>query len=117
MFGRKRKSAEVHTKSSIRFVCEQDGAPERLLKQAVVEELASASDTKRAYLARVEYGDPSAYEVALCLAGRTNEKLVSRIGLRFAEIFGRDAHLDILFLTDEREAELKRVCAPFHNVV
>lgn len=115
MFWRKRKrETGVHTQRSVRFVGEQDGAPELLLKDALVADLRAAPEVKRAYLARVEYQDEK--HVALCLAGPVDRSLVERIGSRFAEIFGQHEHLDILFITTEQEAELARVCAPFHQL-
>ena len=115
MFWSKRqRETEVHTQRTVRFVGEQDGAPELLLRDALVAELRAAPEVKSAYLARVEYQDGE--HVALCLAGPADRSLVERIGSRFGEIFGRHEHLDILFITTEQEAELERVCAPFHSV-
>jgi hypothetical protein len=69
----------------------------------------------RAYLARVEYAD--GLHVALCLAAPEDPLLVQRIDHHFSLIFGRHEHLDVLFLNPGQEAELQRVCAPFHVVV
>ncbi len=114
MFWRKpKRETEVHTQRTVRFVGEQDGEPERLLKNSLVAELRGVPGLKGAYLARVEYAD--GLHVALCLAAPEDPLLVERIGARFAEIFGRHEHLDILFLGREQEAELQRVCAPFHR--
>jgi hypothetical protein len=116
MFWRKpKRKTAVHTQRTVGFVGEQDGEPERLLKDALVTEFRNASGLKRAYLARVEYAD--GVHVALCLAAPEDPALVERIGTRFAGIFGRHEHLDILFLGPGQEAELQRVCAPFHVAV
>ena len=113
MFWRKpQRKTEVHTQRAVGFVGEQDGEPERLLKEALVTEFRNAARLKRAYLARVEYAD--GVHVALCLAAPEDPALVERIGVRFAGIFGRNEHLDILFLSPGQEAELQGVCAPFH---
>jgi hypothetical protein len=114
VFWRKRKrETEVHVQPTVRFVGEQDGEPERLLKTALVAELRVLPEVKRAYLARVEY--PDGIHVALCLAAPEDPSLVDRIGSRFNEIFGRPEHLDILFLRPAQETELQRVCTPFHH--
>lgn len=116
MFWRKpKRKTEVHTQRTVGFVGEQDGEPERLLKDALVTEFRKASGLKRAYLARVEHAD--GVHVALCLAAPEDPALVERIGACFAGIFGRHEHLDILFLGPGQEAELQRVCAPFHVAV
>jgi hypothetical protein len=114
MVWRKRKT-EIHSQRTVGFVGEQDGEPERLLKDALVAEFRNVAGLKRAYLARVEYAD--GVHVALCLAAPEDSALVERIGARFAGIFGRHEHLDVLFLGPSQEAELQRVCAPFHVAV
>lgn len=114
MFWRKRKrETEVHTQRAVRFVGEQDGEAERVLKVALASDLRAAPEIRRAYLARVEYQDGT--HVALCLAAVADRSLVESIGSRFDKIFGLHEHLDILFITAEQEAELGRVCAPFHS--
>jgi transposase len=54
-FGKRQRPPEVRKEQKIRFVCEQDGMPERELKALLTPELVS-SNVARAYLARVEYG-------------------------------------------------------------
>ena len=114
MFWRKRKT-EIHTQRPVGFIGEQDGEPERLLKKALITEFRSAAEFKRAYLARVKYAD--GVHVALCLTAAEDPALVERIGAVFAGVFGRHEHLDVVFLDPGQEAELQRVCAPFHVAV
>ena len=114
MFWRKRKrDTEVHIQASAHFVGEQDGEPERLLKNALVAELCALPEVKRAYLAQVEYAD--GVHVALCLAAPENGLLVERLSSVFARIFSRAEHLDIMFVRPNQEAELERVCPPFYR--
>ena len=114
MLWRKRKrKIETHLQNTVRFLGEQDGESERLLKSALIVELRAVPEIKRAYLARVEYAD--GVHVALCIAGPQSQLLVERIGSCFARIFAQHEHLDTLFLRLDREAELERVCAPFHR--
>ena len=109
------REPQLRGEPSVRFLHEQDGGPERSLKAALHELLASRSGVARAYLARVDYGNASASEVALCVTGPENPTLVREVAATFAKQFGRDAHLDILFLNVNQEAELKRVCSPFYE--
>ncbi len=115
-FGKGRRSPETRTEKKVRFLCEQDGTPERKLKELLAPELIS-SGVERAYLARVEYGRSTEYEVALCLRAREDPSLVARIAEQFATLFGRHAHMDILFLDDSQEAEVTAVCTPFFRAV
>jgi len=116
LFGKRQRPPEVRTERKIRFVGEQDGPPERDLKELLVPELVSSA-VKRAYLVRVAYDDPSSQEVALCVRGTESAALVRTVAAHFATVFGRETHLDILFLTEPQERELSRVCRPFYGAV
>ena len=109
------RDLEVRRERRVRFLHEQDGEPERSLKSELHGLLRLRSGVARAYLARVEYSDTPAYEVALCIAGPEDPALVRDVASSFAKQFGRDAHLDILFLKVNEEAEVSRVCRPFYE--
>lgn len=99
-----------------RFLCEQDGPPERELRDRLIDLFGGTANVERAYLARVEYDDPAAYNVALCLrtvSGNEDLALVSSVGVVFERIFGAHCHMDIVFLSGDQERELKPVCRPF----
>jgi SseB protein C-terminal domain len=114
MFWRRRKrKAQRHIERSIRFVGEQDGEPERLLKKALSVELSGDENVTRAYLSRVEYEDGA--HVALCLAAPEDPSLVERIGRCFASTFAKQEHVDIVFVSPAQEMELQRVCTPFYQ--
>jgi len=116
MFGflkRRSKPMEIRSGVSVRFLQEHDGAAERSLKDALTALFRSSETVQRAYLARVDYGDPKAFEVALCLRADENASLVAAVGKVFANIFSSDEHLDTIFLTEARERELRSVCRPF----
>ena len=106
----------MRTETKVRFVCEQDGVPERQLRALLTPELLSRN-VERAYLAMVEYLDPNAHEVALCVRGADDRSLVQAVAGHFANIFGRQAHLDILFLSESQEQDVARVCSPFYRAV
>jgi hypothetical protein len=99
-----------------RFVREQDGEVEDDFMVCVAPILARDSRVKRGYLARVVYEEAREEHVALCLVARAvDESLVREVGSVFRSMFGRDQHLDVLFVRAEQEAELAAVCRPFFN--
>jgi hypothetical protein len=111
-----RRPTQEITPGRIRFLHEQDGEVERTVKAHMVRLFEQHGRVARAYLAHVDYGDPDAYDVALCVAtvdGREDRALVESIADVFARLFGPDEHLDTLFLSPERERQLTAVCRPF----
>ena len=99
----------------LRFLGEQDGRPERLLKGRLSESFKQHEEVQRVYLAQVVSGDQVG--VALCMKARhgADRDLVREIGSIFASIFAKQAHLDILFLSEAQELALRNVCAPFYT--
>ena|SRR5579859_2320614 len=116
LFGKRQRPPEVRTEMKIRFVCEQDGVAEQQLKALLAPELLSRN-IARAYLARIEYQDPSRHEVALCIRGTEDPALVQAVATHFAELFARPVHLDVLFVSEAQEQELMSVCRPFFRAV
>ena len=106
---------QLRVEPNIKFLCEQDGTPERDLKAAIVGRLEQFREVRKAYLARVDFGDSSAYDVALCLAAPEDRQLVQAIAAIFHEKFADSQFLDILFLNSEQESDLARVCRPFYS--
>jgi hypothetical protein len=94
---------------------EQDGIPERILKSRLLEYFKQRVGIRDAYLAQISASDRSS--VALCLKTDhgPDHDLVRDIGAIFAAIFGKHEHLDILFLSETQDSELRRVCAPFYK--
>jgi hypothetical protein len=88
---KRERETEVHMQQTVRFLGEQDGESERLLKGALVADLRAAPEVKRAYLARVKYRGEE--HVALCLAAPADRSLVESIEFRFGKIFGEHEHL------------------------
>jgi len=97
---------------AMRVLGEQDGPPERALKDALAPLLRSSPGVRRAWLARVAFGTAEPV-VALCLAGPKSPELAESIGRVFATQFRADAFLDIFFLSAAQEVELGRTCQPF----
>jgi len=113
-----RLRTESHVAKTMRFIGEQDGAPEREFKERVVPLLDGNAIVERGFLARVVYESSPSEVVALCLVARhPQEALLREIGAVFASMFGRHQHLDIVFIGRDQEQELARVCSPFFDSV
>lgn len=111
-----RRSQQLHV-NQVRFIAEQDGTIERELKRRLTEFFVNNPTVKRAYLAIVNYEDLTTYSVALCLRASSSpdKALVEEIGGVFASIFSAKEHLDVLFLSDQHEKRMLRVCPPFYE--
>jgi hypothetical protein len=101
----------------VEFLAEQDGAPEQELKAALRPILAGSRVVERAYLARVGFQPHVATAVALCLTGPSDVPggLLKELMNAFATLFRSDAALDIVAVSAEQEADLRRVCLPFYE--
>ena len=98
----------------IEFLGEQDGEPERDLKQRLTEVLSSFPTVRRGYLARVGFAPSDEVVVALCLASDTPDpKLVDQVEKVFRTLFAKGTFLDILFLSAQQEVDVARVCSAF----
>jgi hypothetical protein len=99
----------------LRFLGEQDGAPERLLKQKLSDLFRRDCRVRRAYLTRVRLGESTKTSVLLAVRTESDadKNLVDGAAGVFAAIFSADESLDILFLNEGQEITLRRVCMPF----
>jgi hypothetical protein len=99
--------------SQLRFLGEQDGVPERLLKSRLTEFFQRDKSVCRAYLAKASLEEQIG--VALCLRTKfgADRGLAQKIGAIFGTIFNAQEHLDIIFLSDQQELELIKVCSAF----
>lgn len=98
-----------------KFVGEQDGSTERVLKQQLSKAFASEPAVQRAYLGRMSDGQHVNVVLALRAMPGFEQALVKQVGSIFASIFSAKEHLDIVFLTDADEPELKNVCPSFYE--
>lgn len=101
----------------IKFVGEKDGSPKRELKGRFIKLFRDEPTVQRAYLARTDYGDAAGVNVALCVKSSVgqNMPLVSGVSAIFGEMFGSHEHLDVLFIRDDQEQQLRVVCTPFYE--
>jgi hypothetical protein len=94
------------------FLGEQDGAGELRLKEALGVLLRLNQSVTRAYLLH------DGKNVTLCVLtdnGKENEKLIEQVDKALAALFNTTAHLDIRFLTENRDAEIRKAFTPFYN--
>jgi hypothetical protein len=109
----------IHSLSTedITFLGEQDGPAERRLKEALAVLLGLGASVTRAYLARVAYDDRTSGVMLGLLTddNRDCEKLAGQIGKTVAALFNTRADLDIVFLNNERDAEISKACPPFYD--
>ena len=102
----------------VSFVGEQDGPPERALKDRLTVLLRKLQLVRTAYLALVRYDNAGPLQVALCVRGQPgqNRMFAERVNQVFASMFGSHEHLDTLWLTPEQEASLRQVCQAFYEI-
>src|SRR4029078_497932 len=102
----------------LRFVGEQDGPAERVLKSELIPLLSAQPHVQRAYLTRVVFKDPQIVEVVLAIRSynQPDEQLIRLLGKVFAKTSSSENHLDIMFITSEQEKEACAVCRPFYQV-
>ncbi|HEY0342229.1 MAG TPA: enhanced serine sensitivity protein SseB C-terminal domain-containing protein, partial [Steroidobacteraceae bacterium] len=101
----------------VTFLGEQDGPAERRLKEALSVLLDLGATVTRAYLARVSYDDKTSGMMLGLLTEdeRNSEKVAGQMGRTFEALFNTRAHLEIMCLDDERDAEIRKACAPFYD--
>jgi hypothetical protein len=107
---------EFITPLGITFIGEQSGPVEDDLKSRFREILSRTPTVQSAYLARLSIGDPG-YTVGLCIRSSVgkDDLLQNCLARVFAELFRAEEHLDILFMQDDQEAELRKVCRAFYE--
>jgi|SRR5579863_3933896 len=111
------KTPERIPAQPIRFLGEQNGRPEQVLKGMLAGLLRREKSITKAYLVRVRVGNEKDASVLLGLRASLEsvEPVLSKVSLAFASVFNAKEHLDILFLTDAQEREVAEVCKPFFD--
>ncbi len=110
------RKPEAFKPPQIEFFGEQVGPVEDDLKARFCAVFTRRTAVQSAYLARVSYGEPAGFSVALCLRSSAgiDHDLQKCIGEIFAETFRAEEHLDILFMREDQEVEIKKVCSAFY---
>jgi hypothetical protein len=101
----------------VSFLQEQDGVPERLLKERLARAFQSLPAVLEAYLVRVRYGESPEVKVALALHARESAygALPDLIVSEFRKTFRTDQSLDILFLTRQQQKDISVIAKPFYR--
>lgn len=102
----------------LEFLGEQSGSVEDTLKRALIFEFATRPDIQRAYLARIAAQAEGEQAVALCILSRRpdDQSIVTRVGEIVSARFPGESGLEIVFLTEDQDADVARVCRPFYSV-
>lgn len=111
----KKKHPEKRQVPNITFVGEQDGPVEQTLKNSFVDFFRRDQSVLRAFLAQVQFAGNPQVTIALCLKTQFGEDpgLAEKVGTIFSSQFKGDQFLDIIFIDDEQQEALKKVCHPF----
>ena len=106
------------TRLTTRFIAEQDGSTERDLKAAFVKVFREEPTVERAYLALAEHGDGTGAHVTLAIKSSFGEDplLVRKLMSIFSEMFNSREHLDLMFIREDQEHQLREVCTPFYRL-
>jgi len=116
LFSKPKTTQEIRA-SGIRFLNEQDGQNERLLKQSLFPLLSKNSSVDLAYLVRTEYEKPKEQGVALCLVTTPgpDKGLIEEVHQLFRKMAPRGAKLDIMFPSSSQRLEIDAVAKPFYR--
>jgi hypothetical protein len=107
----------LYSASSTTFINEQDGAHEQRLKEAITVLLDLNATVARAYLVRASH-DGTTGRIMLGLVTHDKKesgKLALQMDRAFGALFNTEAHLDVVFLDDESDAKICKVCRPFYH--
>jgi hypothetical protein len=113
------KKPEKLRVQTIRFIGEQDGPVEKILKAKLIDLFRADEIITKAYLVKVNYSDGANDNVVLGLRAELgpDEEIVKQASKIFASIFNPKDHLDIIFLAKSQETELAKVCNSFYEKV
>jgi hypothetical protein len=106
------------TRVMTKFIGEQDGPSERDLKARFVEILREQRVVERAYLALADHGDGTGVHITLAIksSGVEDLSLVRKLQGIFSAMFNSHEHLDMMFIREDQEHQLREVCAPFYRL-
>ena len=101
----------------IAFVGKPSDAVDDQLMERFCKVLAKSHSVRTAYLATVSYGLSSHNSLCLCIGSTagTDYRLQKILGGLYRKHSFKDESLDILFLRDDQEKRLKKVCEPFYR--
>ena len=110
--------AEVVAPRNVDFIGEQtDPADEQRKARLRLIFEQTPRVFRRAYLARVSYGEPGVSSVVLCVRNIDSIEQTLHKGFKhmFGEISRRGDFYDCMIMDEEQERELRKVCKPFYE--
>jgi hypothetical protein len=114
------RATESFSLPTVRFLAEQKGPTESILTKLLSDKLAMSGLVHRAYLVRATYGqDATCTSIVLAIrthSGGEERSLLPSVNAAFASIFGAHEHLDILFVRENQEEAIRKVCQAFYFV-
>jgi SseB protein C-terminal domain len=110
--------AEVLIQPDIQFLGEQDGSPEQTIKARWLPIFSQNTSVQSAFLAIVSFDRAATYHPALCIRSSLGDDsaLIEKLAAAFKEVFAGSQMLDIMFVTNEQEAQIRKVCRPFYEM-
>jgi hypothetical protein len=105
-----------HDFGEVLFVGPPAGNAVSVVHQYLLGILPSLPQVERAYLCVARIVRSRKNTLALCFAPSTesNREVIEALAPVFQSLFDQESHVDITFLSEEREAELAQVCPPFY---
>jgi hypothetical protein len=100
--------------ADIRFLGDLDGQKEHIFKERLAELFQHDQSVERAYLTRI-IGQGLPANGVLCLRRQSgfDKGIRKNLGEIFANVFSLQDNFQLLFLSDEQESLLAKVCRPF----
>lgn len=110
------RDARILRPDRIQYIAEQDGEPERKLKQRFLTVFSGFPPLEKAYLVVVRYDEIPDLSVALCLlTTKKDAALLDGVRKMFASVFSSSVHMDILFVGPNEADRIEKVCRPFYR--
>lgn len=108
--------AQGHRVLQIRFLCDQDGPPERRAKEQWSLILQADRNVEAAFLVRVSLDRSTEQTVVLAVrrTGGPYLALIKALGDVFRGIFVKDVFVDIIFISEQQELQARVVAKPFY---
>lgn len=103
--------------NQIKFIGEQDGNIEREFKTKLNNLFVQSRNTMRAYLVKVKYTGRKELNVALCIKSNNegSTSILNECEHIFQSLFSSGQHLDMIYITDTEEQEIRQLCCPFYT--
>jgi hypothetical protein len=114
--GEEGETAKELRESDIEYLGELEGQKERIFKEKLVELFKYDRSIKSAYLVRIiGYGIPATAALCLRTQSGSDKNMMEKMGNIFAAVFSIDESFNVIFLTEQQEPLIAKVCRPFFD--